>query len=1134
MSDEFIDEFLKSLKTGYLDKDVLSNILFRPKFLVNNKKQPRKKVLTSILREFETCTSFYISVAFVTTGGVAAIINTLQSLEAKGISGKILVSQYLNFTQPEALRRLLQFKNIELRIATKDNSHSKGYIFKTDNCYNLIIGSSNLTQSALSTNKEWNLEVSATPNSEIAGKILYEFNKDFNDSTIVDESFITNYETTYNKQRLLDRSYRKNVQEGNERKVIPNTMQREALGNLQNIREEGKSKALVISATGTGKTYLAAFDAKAFNPKKLLFVVHRFNIAKKAMETFQKVFGSSKSFGLYSGSKRETKSDFLFSTVQTVSKPENLKLFEKEEFDYIIIDESHRSGALSYNRLIKYFRPRFLLGMTATPERTDGIDIFELFDHNIAFEIRLNRAMEEEMLSPFHYYGVSDLSIDDEAKDDFKLFNRLTSDERVNKIINKSKFYGCDNGIVRGLVFCSRVKEAIELSEKFNARGYRTLAINGDCKEEEREAAIKSLEEENLSEKIDYIFTVDVFNEGIDIPAVNQIIMLRPTESAIIFVQQMGRGLRLLEGKSYLTIIDFIGNHKNNYLIPMALYGDSSHSKDKLRKLLFEGSREIPGASTINFDQISKERIFESIDSANLRTLKDLKIDYFNLKNRLGRIPMMMDFIRSEFRDPFLFVAYSKSHYNFISRVDDSELIPLNKRSILLLEYFSREINNAKRIEESIILKHLLTEGPALIEKIKEEINTVFGYFPNDKTIYSAVENINFKFIREKRAGKLSSVNSIHQTDLIEIQRDKIVCTSEFQLLTENETFENFILDNVYYSIDTFRSKFHPQYWNEGFLLYQKYSRKDVFRILNYDANPVAQNVGGYLVNDEKKNCPIFVNYHKEEAISESTKYEDEFVDKSLFSWMSKSNRKITSKDVQAILGKTGRMRLPLFIKKSNSEGKDFYYMGDVDPKKGSEIETKIKNDSSKMVSVVKLLFEMQTPVSDSMYDYITEEESTAESNVKNSPIEVKFTLPLYNFYAAASQFSEMQSDLDHEMIEVPEKYKSSDYFACKVIGESMNRRIPNGSVCIFKKYLGGSRNGKIVLVENFDIQDPDFNSGFTVKTYSSKKEVTEEGWKHETILLKPNSTDPSFKDLVIDEHNGQNMKVIGEFVDTL
>jgi HKD family nuclease len=324
--DKILHVFNESLQTGYVDKTVLSDAIYQPELLVNQKAPP-KKVLSTIIQELENCDTFFISVAFVTTSGVATIINTLKELEKRNVKGKILVSQYLNFTQPEALRKLSKFKNIDLRIATKGNAHSKGYLFKTKEHYNLIIGSSNLTASALSTNKEWNLKVSALNDSGIVEKVLQEFQSDFNLGTEVTEVFIVNYDKIYSQQRILSTSNNTSTSLDILSPIIPNSMQVEALMNLEKLRTDNKNKALIISATGTGKTYLSAFDAKTFNPKRLLFIVHRLTIAKDSLKTFQRVFGNTKTMGLYSGYKRELDCDFVFSTIQTISKPTHLENF---------------------------------------------------------------------------------------------------------------------------------------------------------------------------------------------------------------------------------------------------------------------------------------------------------------------------------------------------------------------------------------------------------------------------------------------------------------------------------------------------------------------------------------------------------------------------------------------------------------------------------------------------------------------------------------------------------------------------------------------------------------------------------------------------------------------------------------
>ena len=534
-----------------------------PQLLVNDHPNG-KKVLTTILRELTECKAFYFAVAFVTKGGVAVLINTLKELEEKKIRGKILVSQYQNFTEPEALRALLRLPNVELKIAVTGNFHAKGYLFQKSVGWSLVIGSSNMTDKALCANKEWNLKLWAADDSPIITSALAEFDSEFDAAERVDNAFIDAYESLYTAQKNLV------VVKELIQRIMPNGMQTEALDNLQQLRARGKSRALLISATATGKTFLSAFDVKNVDAKRCLFVVHRANIAQKAMESYRKIFGRSKTLGMYSGDKREVSADFLFCTIQTISRDEHLTQFDPTHFDYIVIDETHRVGAESYQKIINYFQPAFLLGMTATPERTDGFDIFKQFNYDIAYEIRLQKALEEDMLCTFHYYGITD---------------DMVSDKRVDTIIEKVTLYGCDNGCVRGLIFCSTVEESKELSTQFNDRGYRTVALCGDDSPAIRGAAIQRLEDSNEAEKLDYIITVDIFNEGIDIPKVNQIILLRPTQSAIVFVQQLGRGLRKADDKAYLTVIDFIGNYSNNYMIPIALFGDTSYSKDTLRKL---------------------------------------------------------------------------------------------------------------------------------------------------------------------------------------------------------------------------------------------------------------------------------------------------------------------------------------------------------------------------------------------------------------------------------------------------------------------------------------------------------------------------------------------------------------------
>ena len=652
MANDKIDQLQQGLSTAFVDASVTSNLAYKPQFISNNYKMGHK-VLSSVKDELLACSEFAISVAFVNMNGITPLLQILKELEAREITGRILTTNYLNFSEPKALEKLSELSNVTLKVYDADKArhgfHTKGYIFKNEDIYRIIVGSSNMTSSALTTNKEWNTKIISTEQGEVTRAIVTEFDELWNSSyTREYEAFIEEYRVKYDlakKQREIAKQ--EEIPSVDTYKLQPNSMQISFISNLRKIRELGEKKALLISATGTGKTYASAFALRDDNPKKALFLVHREQIAKQAIASYKRVFGNTKVFGLLSGNAKDYEADYLFSTMQMMAKPEVLTQFSKQEFQMIIIDEAHRVGASSYQNIMDYFKPDFWLGMTASPERTDNYDVYQAFDHNIAYEIRLQQALEEDLLCPFHYFGITDLQIDGETIDEetgLKDFNRLTSDERVNYVIEQMEYYGYSGDRVKGLIFCSSKKEAMILSEKFNDRGYRTLALTGKDDQEKREEAIERLVTNKEEDQLDYILTVDIFNEGVDIPEINQVIMLRPTESPIVFVQQLGRGLRKAEGKEYTVILDFIGNYKNNFMIPIALSGDRSYNKDNIRRYVLEGERVIPGASTIHFDEISRKRIFAAIDSANFSDIKLIKENYFNLKHKLGHIPALQDF----------------------------------------------------------------------------------------------------------------------------------------------------------------------------------------------------------------------------------------------------------------------------------------------------------------------------------------------------------------------------------------------------------------------------------------------------------------------------------------------------------
>ena len=713
-----MDELNKALHTSFIDKSFPSNKDLRPKLFFNDYKR-RMNLAFEITKRLKECDYFEFSVAFISESGLAVLKQILLNLLEKGVKGRIITSTYLGFNAPKMFKQLLSFSNIEVRIFEQEHCgfHPKGFIFHTGDHRDIIVGSSNLTQTALESNQEWDLFFTSHENGELASQVSNEFDIQWELSTPLTNEWIESYKETYVKPVRPA-----SVQ--SPKTIKPNKMQEEALKSLKNLRDNNKDKALLISATGTGKTFLSAFDVRRFKPKRLLFVVHRRNIAEAALRSFKYLIPNV-SMGIFSGNTKETDSDFIFSTVQTIHKKEYREMFERDAFDYIIIDEVHRAGAQSYQDIVDYFKPKFLLGMSATPERSDDFDIYEMFDHNIAYEIRLIQAMEYNLLCPFHYYGITDMTIDGIEIDDKSEFNILTSELRVDYIIEKINEYGYSGDHIHGLIFCSRKDECEKLSQLFNLRGYKTIALTGDSSEDMRQKAIDSLES-NDENSLDYIFTVDIFNEGIDIPKVNQVVMLRPTESAIVFVQQLGRGLRKNDSKEYVVIIDFIANYEKNFLIPVALSGQTNYNKDSLRQFVCEGSLMTPGASTIQFDQITEKRIYQSIDAANFTQVRLIKDSYKQLKEKLGKIPRLKEFEQYGAIDVQL-MFQNKSlgcYHTFLSKYEKDYHIHFGTLEEKYLQFISSKLSSGKRVEELEAIKLIINKRTNLLTHLKETLNS--------------------------------------------------------------------------------------------------------------------------------------------------------------------------------------------------------------------------------------------------------------------------------------------------------------------------------------------------------------------------------------------------------------------------
>lgn len=732
-----IDELRLGFETAYIDGSVVSNNIYRPQFVSNNHKEG-KKVLSSIEDELLVCDGFQISVAFITMNGITPLLQTLKELEKRNIKGEILTTNYLNFSEPKALKKLNELSNITLKMydveVANEGFHTKGYIFRKEEIYHIIIGSSNITSVALTDNREWNTKLVSTVHGETAKEIVTEFNELWNSNyALTFDEFYENYNERYKiikHQREVAKQ--EEITSIEKYKLQPNSMQIGFIINLKKILEAGEDRALLISATGTGKTYASAFAMRELGFKRVLFLVHRGQLARQTKKSYEKVFAESVSMGLVGAGYHEYDADYIFAMVQTLNRDEHLLQYEKDAFDCIVLDEAHHVPADTYQKVMNHFTPKLWLGMTATPDKRDdnmeGRNVYELFNYQIAYEIRLQQAMEEKLLCPFHYFGITDLAIIGDNGDTSRDFSMLTSEERVKHIINQADYYGYSGDKVKGLIFCSNIKETEELSAKFNeminpstGKKFRTIALNGSASEQERQNVFERLamnEEDATIENqpLDYIFSVEILNEGVDIVEVNQVIMLRPTQSPVVFIQQLGRGLRKANGKEYVVILDFIGNYNNNFMIPIALSGDRTYNKDNIRRCIMEGGRVIPGASTVHFDEISRKRIFASVDNANFSDIKLIKENYTNLKNKLGRIPRLHDFDDYGEMDVMRIFDNNSlgSYYKFLVKYEKEYKIRLSEDEEKVIEFVSKKLANGKRIQELQILKRILTYAHGL------------------------------------------------------------------------------------------------------------------------------------------------------------------------------------------------------------------------------------------------------------------------------------------------------------------------------------------------------------------------------------------------------------------------------------
>ncbi|MCR4790618.1 MAG: DUF3427 domain-containing protein [Treponemataceae bacterium] len=961
----------------------------------------------SLVDNLQQCSEFKISVAFITYGGLQVLLETLQILADKNIPGEILTTTYQNMTTPGVLKRLSEFSNIKLKIyvppTVKDGFHAKGYLFhknfNDNDQWTVIIGSSNITGRALKSNVEWNvLQNEATLEAQEPGyfakSVLEEFEqlwkspwaKEYSDDFLISyRDYLTRIKKDVQAKKVNELFTYERSQA-----IQPNEMQQEAIVKLDRLRKTGATKALAIAATGSGKTYMSVFDAMQVKPKRLLFIVHREDILKKAKESFDTVCGLSEkdyTSGLYTGNQKDPESTYLFATRDTMSR--HYEEFAPDSFDYIVIDEAHHASSESYQKILSYFKPNFLLGLTATPERSDNGDIYALFDNNIAVEIRLRQALEYNLICPFHYFGLTDAEGIDYSKITAEpgtseytdaIAKMLMVGHRVDYIIEKMNFYGHDGEKPKVLGFCQTIKHAKYMAEEFCKRGIPSVALSSEDNKsiDERIAFTKRLEEDD--DELQVIFTVDLFNEGIDIPSVNTILMLRPTESSIIFIQQLGRGLRNLENKEFVTVLDFIGNYNKSFLMAIALNGKQNFDKDSLKVEVQTDFADLPNGTYIHMDKITKQQILHQLENERFMSMKYMKESYLNFKHICGgKVPMLIDYLKHDGSlDPLRFSSFNASYKTYLEFVAYMEKETHPELSLLIEKECFKQLMRlftfytpAKRIEEFVIAECLLNkaDGSVNIDEIENQAHKYLELVKRDNIIHSA-ETLSGKYFD-------SSELKRYEKYLLDFDGKNLSFREEVKsAFMVNDRAKVWFEDLIQYNLLRYQDEFGSCDYGFPFLRpYYEYSMRDTALLCNYKKIHSSFRGQG-LLTSAKPDYFIFVNLHKNANIKESINYKDKFITPGVFQWQSPNSTTQDSEVGQNIIFSYKRgVNLHLFVRKFEEvEGvtQPFIYLGKVLP----------FSDTAEGNKPITIHFALENPVPEELYlDLTTRTDQLGKKN---------------------------------------------------------------------------------------------------------------------------------------------------------
>lgn len=730
-----------------------------------------------------------IIVSFLMESGVRMILNDLKAALNRGVQVRILTGNYLGITQPSALFLIKKElgNKVDLRFYNnKERSfHPKSYIFQYKNVGEIYVGSSNISRSAMTSGIEWNYRFNSLDDKKNFHLFYNTFVDLFeNHSIVIDDDELTRYSKNWHKPAVSkDLAKYDNLEDGIDTKVQvlfqPRGVQIEALYALEDSRSEGATKGLVQAATGVGKTYLAAFDSAKY--ERVLFVAHREEILKQAAVSFKNVRNSD-DYGFFYGKQKDTDKAVIFASVATLGRNEYLKedFFKPDYFDYLVIDEFHHAVNDQYQRIVNYFKPQFLLGLTATPERMDGKNIYEICDYNVPYEIPLKEAINKGVLVPFHYYGIYDetdyssLHLVKGRYDEKELNETYIGNVKRYDLIYK---YYMKYRSKRALGFCCSRQHAEEMAKEFCKRGIEAVAVYSNADgvfSEDRDKAIEKLKKQEIR----VIFSVDMFNEGVDIASLDMVMFLRPTESPIVFLQQLGRGLRISKGKEYLNVLDFIGNYEKAGRAPLLLSGGKSFGEKAAHNYT---DIEYPDDCIVDFDMRLID-LFRELDKKSLSVKEQIKKEFYRVKDLLdGKVPSRMELftymdddiyqycIKHAKENPFRRymeflnemqelsvneeVVYSGIGREFLSLIETTDMQKVYKMPILYSFYNDGDIRLAVKDEDVLVSWQTFFDNGMNWKDFAEDISYAEYKAMTDKQHLNKAKSMPIKFLKASGKG---------------------------------------------------------------------------------------------------------------------------------------------------------------------------------------------------------------------------------------------------------------------------------------------------------------------------------------------------------------------------------------------